>query len=114
MDACLTMASVTAVVLPHMWAGRRRVLHILRRRYRHDYGAERQRSPGRQPTLDFFAGTGPILPQDGIFSVAVPGAPLAYQLADRRFGTFGLKKCFEKGAKVAEEGLWFHRSSREP
>jgi gamma-glutamyltranspeptidase/glutathione hydrolase len=106
MDACLTMASVTAVVLPHMCGLGGDVFFIY-----YDAGTgtitalNGSGAPGDNSTLDFFAGTGPILPQDGIFSVAVPGAPLAYQLADRRFGTFGLKKCFEKGAKVAEEGF---------
>jgi gamma-glutamyltranspeptidase/glutathione hydrolase len=106
MDACLTMASVTSVVLPHMCGLGGDVFLIY-----YDAGTETvtalngSGAPGDKSTLEHFAGTGPILPQDGILSVAVPGAPLAYQLADRRFGTFGLRKCFEAGAKVAEKGF---------
>ena len=106
MDACLTMASVTSVVLPYMCGLGGDVFLIY-----YDAGTETvtalngSGAPGDKSTLEHFAGTGPILPQDGILSVAVPGAPLAYQLADRRFGTFGLRKCFEAGAKVAEKGF---------
>lgn len=106
MDACLVMASVTSVVLPHMCGLGGDAFFIY-------YDAATKKvtalngsgAPGDNSTLEFFAGTGPILPQDGIFSVAVPGAPLAFEMAALHFGTFGLRKCFEVGARVAERGF---------
>lgn len=106
MDACLVMASVTSVVLPHMCGLGGDAFFIY-----YDAGTKTvtalngSGTPGDNSTLEFFAGTGPILPQDGIFSVAVPGAPLAFEMAALKFGTFGLRKCFEVGAKVAERGF---------
>jgi gamma-glutamyltranspeptidase/glutathione hydrolase len=106
MDACLVMASVTSVVLPHMCGLGGDAFFIY-----YDAGTKTvtalngSGAPGDNSTLEFFAGTGPILPQDGIFSVAVPGAPLVFEMAARRFGTFGLRKCFDMGARVAERGF---------
>jgi len=51
------------------------------------------------------AGKPRILPQDGILSVAVPGAPLVYEKALKEYGTFSLKKAFEPAIKLAEEGF---------
>lgn len=106
MDACLTMAAVTSVVLPHMCGlGGDAFFIYYDSRTGETTALNGSGAPGDNSTPDFFAGTGPILPQDGIFSVAVPGAPLAYEMAAERFGTFGLRKCFEVGVRVAEEGF---------
>jgi gamma-glutamyltranspeptidase/glutathione hydrolase len=106
MDACLTMASVTSVVLPQMCGLGGDAFLIY---YHASTGTVTALNgsgvPGDNSTIDLFAGRAPILPQEGIFSVAVPGAPLAFELACKRFGTFSLQKCFEAGAKVAEEGF---------
>ena len=106
MDACLVMAGVTAVTMPHMCGlgGDAFFIH-----YDAATGTiaalNGSGAPGDASTLEFFKDCGPILPQDGIFSVGVPGAPLVYDLAARRFGTFSLGKCFAPAVKVAKEGF---------
>lgn len=106
MDACLVMAGVTAVTMPHMCGLGGDAFFIY---YDASAGTiaalNGSGAPGDASTLEFFKGTGPILPQDGIFSVGVPGAPLVYELAARRFGTFSLRKCFEPAVKVARDGF---------
>lgn len=106
LDACLVMAGVTSVVLPHACGLGGDAFFIY-------YDASSGKitalngsgAPGDGSTPEFFKGSGPILPQDGIHSVAVPGAPLVYELAAKRFGTFPLSKCFEPGVKVARDGF---------
>ncbi len=106
MDACLAMAAVTSVVLPHMCGlGGDAFFIYYDARSKTVTALNGSGSPGDGSTVEFFAGKGPILPQDGIFSVAVPGAPLVFEMAARRFGTFGLRRCFEAGAKIAERGF---------
>jgi gamma-glutamyltranspeptidase/glutathione hydrolase len=106
MDACLTMASVTSVVLPHMCGlGGDAFLIYYDAATGDTVALNGSGIPGDDSTLERFAGQGEILPQHGIHSVAVPGAPLVYDLACRRFGTFSLAQCFEAGAKIAEEGF---------
>lgn len=109
MDACLTMTGVTAVVLPHMCGlGGDAFLIYYDAATRKAVALNGSGVAGNGSTLERFAGfawESGILPQDGILSVAVPGAPLAYDLACREFGTFSLRKCFEVGARIAEEGF---------
>ncbi len=106
MDACLCMASVTAVTMPHMCGLGGDAFFIYYDAKTGTVTAQNgSGASGDRGTCEFFAGTGPILPQDGILSVAVPGAPLVFQMANRRFGTFDLRKCFEVGARVAEKGF---------
>jgi gamma-glutamyltranspeptidase/glutathione hydrolase len=106
MDACLVMAGVTSVVLPHMCGLGGDAFFIY---YDAGTGAiaalNGSGAPGDASTLDFFRDTAPVLPQDGIYSVAVPGAPLVYELASRRFGAFDLVRCLEPGVRVAREGF---------
>lgn len=106
MDACLTMAGVTSVVLPHMCGLGGDAFLIYYDAATGDVAALNGSGvAGDGATLERFAGRGEILPQHGIHSVAVPGAPLVYDLACRRFGTFSLEKCFEVGAQIAERGF---------
>lgn len=106
MDACLTMAAVTSVVMPHMCGlGGDAFLIYYDASAGEAVALNGSGVAGDGATLARFAGQGDILPQHGIESVAVPGAPLVYDLACRRFGTFSLKQCFEAGAKIAEQGF---------
>lgn len=135
MDACIVMAGVTSVVLPHMcglggdaffvyydassgkvWAlngsGAPGDLSTPEyfiqkdsemRKNRRDGILQERHMPGRDAPVF-------ILPQDGILSVAVPGAPLVYERALKRFGTFTLKEAFEPAAELAEKGFPVTRS----
>ncbi len=106
MDACLTMVSVTSAVLPHMCGlGGDAFLIYYDATKGGVHAINGSGVSGDGSTLERFVGEVEILPQDGIMSVAVPGAPLVYELAAKRFGTFSLSKCFKAGAKIAEEGF---------
>ncbi len=106
MDACLAMASVTSVVLPQMCGLGGDAFFIY-------YDAQKGTTvalngsgfAGDDATIDKYKSVGELLPQDGIHSVAVPGAPMVFHMAARRFGSMGLEKCFEYGVKVAREGF---------
>lgn len=105
MDACLVMAGVTSVTMPHMCGLGGDAFFIY---YDTSTGAiaalNGSGAPGDASTLEFFKDA-PILPQDGIFSVGVPGAPLVYELAVRRFGTFDILRCFEPAIRIACDGF---------
>ncbi len=106
MDACLAMASVTSVVLPQMCGLGGDAFFIY-------YDAQKGTTTalngsgfaGDEATIDRYQGQGVLLPQDGIHSVAVPGAPMVFHMAAQRFGSMGLEKCFKYGAKIAREGF---------
>lgn len=106
MDACLAMAGVTSVVLPHMCGLGGDAFFIY---YDASLGkciaANGSGSPGNASTVDYYLKLGSIMPQDGIHSVAVPGAPLVYWEASRRFGKLGLKRCFEPAVEIARRGF---------
>lgn len=106
MDACLVMAGVTAVTMPHMCGLGGDAFFIY---YDASTGAIAALNgsgvPGDASTPESFKDAGPILPQDGILSVGVPGAPLVYELGAGGFGTFSLDKCFAPAVKIAREGF---------
>ncbi len=106
MDACLSMAAVTTVVLPHMCGLGGDAFFIYREGSSGRAVALNGSGPGGDGlTIERYGQKGGILPQDGILSVAVPGAPLVYEMAAKRFGRLGLKKCFQVGIDVAREGF---------
>jgi gamma-glutamyltranspeptidase/glutathione hydrolase len=128
MDACIAMAGVTSVVLPHMCglggdafliyfdAANQRISALNSSGFTGDlatpeffHSIESRGAGSNAGTLaESGAGAGHrhgIMPQDGILSVAVPGAPMAYELALQRYGSFTLKKAFEPAARLAEEGF---------
>jgi gamma-glutamyltranspeptidase/glutathione hydrolase len=106
MDACLVMAGVTSVTIPQMCGLGGDAFFIY-----YDASTETIAAlngsgvPGDASTPDSFKDAGSILPQDGIFSVGVPGAPLVYELAARRFGTFDLYRCFDPAVTIAKDGF---------
>ncbi len=106
MDACLVMSGVTAVTMPHMCGLGGDAFFIY---YDASTGTiaalNGSGTPGDGANLEAFRSCGPILPQHGINSVGVPGAPLVYELGARRFGTFSLEKCFASAVKIAREGF---------
>lgn len=106
MDACLVMSGVTAVTMPHMCGLGGDAFFIY---YDASTGTitalNGSGAPGDGSNLEAFRDCGPILPQHGILSVGVPGAPLVYELGARRFGTFSLEKCFAPAVKIAKEGF---------
>ncbi len=105
MDACLAMAAVTAVVLPHMCGLGGDAFFIYREGSSGEVTALNGSGPGGDGlTLERYGKHGGILPQDGMLSVAVPGAPLVYEMAAKRFGRLGLKRCFQAGIDIAREG----------
>jgi len=105
MDACLAMASVTTVVLPHMCGLGGDAFFIYREASTGEIVALNGSGPGGDLlTIESYGGKGNILPQDGIISVAVPGAPLVFEMAAKRFGRLGLTKCFQAGIDIAREG----------
>ncbi|MGI6628503.1 MAG: gamma-glutamyltransferase family protein [Bacillota bacterium] len=114
MDACIVMAGVTSVVLPHMCGLGGDAFFIY-------YDAKNQRISalnssgftGDLATHGFFLGmnnsgtrnTPRMMPQDGILSVAVPGAPMGYEIGLKEFGSFDLKQAFEPAVRLAENGF---------
>ncbi len=128
MDACIVMAGVTSVVLPHMCglggdaffiyfdAASQRITALNSSGFTGDLAApeffqsagyrETGLAPGRPAEHGSGAGNKcRIMPQDGILSVAVPGAPMAYETGLKRYGSFTLKKAFEPAARLAEGGF---------
>ncbi len=128
MDACIVMAGVTSVVLPHMCglggdaffiyfdAANQRIAALNSSGFTGDLataeffqsiGSRRASSNlGRPSESGLGAGNRHgMMPQDGILSVAVPGAPMAYELALKSYGSFSLKKALEPAARFAEEGF---------
>lgn len=106
MDACLVMAGVTSVVLPNMCGlGGDAFMIYYDASSGKAYALNGSGAGGNHGKLERFEGQGPILPQHGIVSVGVPGAPLVFEQAQKRFGTFSLRECFEPGAAIAEEGF---------
>lgn len=106
-DACLVMAGVTSVVLPYMCGlGGDVFLLYYDRKQGTVTGLNSSGTAGAKANLADFVERGyPYLPQDGIFSVAVPGAPLGYEEAARRWGTWSLAKCFGAAIRIAREGF---------
>lgn len=105
-DACLVMAGVTAVTLPHMCGLGGDAFFIYYDASAGDAVAiNGSGAPGDSSDPDVFRRAGTMMPQDGIFSVAVPGAPLVYDTAARELGTLGLKRCFAPGAEIASDGF---------
>ncbi len=105
MDACLAMAGVTSVVLPHMCGlGGDAFFIYYEKSTGKSYALNGSGPGGDGLTLEKYGGTG-ILPQDGPLSVAVPGAPLVYEMGANRFGRLGLRRCFQAGIDVAEGGF---------
>ncbi len=107
MDACVTMAAVTSVVMPDMcglggdvfaiyWDARTRRAHALNASGIAPRGA----------TLEFFLQRGyRKMPLDGMLSVAVPGAVAAFERALREFGTFSLGRAFRPAIELARDGF---------
>jgi gamma-glutamyltranspeptidase/glutathione hydrolase len=107
MDACLVMAGVTGVVLPAMCGlGGDVFLLYYDHKKRTVTGLNGSGTAGNGATLEYFISRKhAILPQEGICSVAVPGAPLAYEDASKRWGTWSLRQCFNPGIRIAQEGF---------
>ncbi len=106
MDACLSMAAVTGVVLPHMCGlGGDTFLIYYDSKSRGTWALNGSGPAGDGATISRYRNQGKILPQDGIHSVAVPGTPAALDLAAASFGSKGLTKCMEYGSKVACNGF---------
>ncbi len=105
MDACLVMAGVTSVTMPHMCGLGGDAFFVYYDASTGQIAAlNGSGAPGDASSIDLFKDA-PILPQDGIFSVGVPGAPLVYEMAAQRFGSFSLKRCFEPAVKIAADGV---------
>ena len=104
MDACLAMAGVTMVVLPQMCGlGGDAFFIYYEAKTRTAVAVNGSGPAGDQATVHQFKDKGRILPQDGIYSIAVPGAPMVYDSAERRFSVLGLEKCFEPAVMIAEK-----------
>lgn len=106
-DACLVMAGVTGVVLPDMCGlGGDVFLLYYDKKTGTVTGLNSSGTAGDAATVDYFTSRGYImLPQDGILSVAVPGAPLGYVEAAERWGSWSLSKCFAPAVRMATEGF---------
>lgn len=114
MDACIAMAGVTAVVLPQMCGLGGDAFLVY-------YDAKRKTAIAlngsgvagdaatpehiRKMHTDEGFPTPRILPQDGILSVAVPGAPSVYEKALRFLGTLSMKEALEPAIEIAERGF---------
>jgi len=115
MDACIVMAGVTSVVLPYMCglggdaffiyydASDRKIVALNGSGFTGDLatpefflGAEDQ-AQGNKPRM---------VPQDGMLSVAVPGAPMVYEMGLRSFGTFDMRRAFAPAIELAEKGFY--------
>lgn len=106
MDACLAMAAVTSVVLPHMCGlGGDAFLIYFDAKSGTVSAMNGSGFAGDGATIERYRDHGRILPQDGIHSVAVPGAPLVFQMAAERFGSVGLERAFQYGISLAESGF---------
>ncbi len=106
MDACLAMAAVTSVVLPQMCGLGGDAFLIYYEARSGTVSAINGSGPaGDGATAERYQDQGKILPQHGIHSVAVPGAPMVFQMAADRFGSVGLERCFQHGVSIAESGF---------
>lgn len=107
MDACLTMAGVTSVVLPDMCGlGGDAFFLYYDKRSGTVTGVGSSGTAGDAATIEHFASSAlNLMPQEGILSVAVPGAPLAFSEAAMRFGTWKLERAFAPAIRIAQEGF---------
>ncbi len=118
MDACIIMAGVTAVVLPHMCGLGGDAFFIY-----YDASDASIRAlnssgfTGDLATVEFFkapekalactraANSREMMPQDGILSAAVPGAPMVYEMGLKRYGSFSLRRALEPAINLSEKGF---------
>jgi gamma-glutamyltranspeptidase/glutathione hydrolase len=106
-DAAITMAGVLTVTRPHMNGPGGDVFMVYYdAKTKKVYTLNGAGRAGSKATPAFFASRSlKEVPQSGILSVSVPGAPQAWADALQRFGTIPLAKALEPAIKYAEQGF---------
>ena len=106
-DAAITMAGVLTVTRPHMNGPGGDVFMIYYdAKTKKVYTLNGAGRAGARATPAFFASKNlKEVPQSGILSVSVPGAPQAWADALQRFGTIPLSKALEPAIRYAEQGF---------
>src|SRR5688572_12626684 len=106
-DAAITMAGVLTVTRPHMNGPGGDVFMIYYdAKTKKVYTLNGAGRAGSNATPAFFATKNlKEVPQSGILSVSVPGAPQAWADALQRFGTIPLSKALEPAIRYAEQGF---------
>ena len=106
-DAAITMAGVLSVTRPHMNGPGGDVFMIYYdAKTKKVYTLNGAGRAGSKATPAFFASRNlKEVPQSGILSVSVPGAPRAWADALQRFGTIKLSKALEPAIRYAEQGF---------
>src|SRR5688572_14014453 len=106
-DAAITMAGVLTVTRPHMNGPGGDVFMIYYdAKTKKVYTLNGAGRAGSKATPAFFASKNlKEVPQSGILSVSVPGAPQAWADALQRFGTIPLSKALEPAIGYAEQGF---------
>jgi gamma-glutamyltranspeptidase/glutathione hydrolase len=106
-DAAITMAGVLTVTRPHMnGPGGDAFMIYYDAKTKQVYTLNAAGRAGSKATPAFFAGRSlNEVPNTGILSVSVPGAPQAWADALKRFGTIPLSKALEPAIGYAERGF---------
>src|SRR5688500_2887020 len=106
-DAAITMAGVLTVTRPHMNGPGGDVFMIYYdAKTKKVYTLNGAGRAGSKATPALFASRNlKDVPNSGIMSVSVPGAPQAWADALQRFGTIPLSKALEPAIKYAEQGF---------
>ena len=106
-DAAITMASVLTVTRPHMnGPGGDAFMIYYDAKTKKVYALNGAGRAGSKATPAFFASRNlKEVPNSGILSVSVPGAPQAWADALERFGTIPLSKALEPAIRYAETGF---------
>lgn len=106
-DAAITMAGVLTVTRPHMnGPGGDAFMLYYDAKTRKVYALNGAGRAGSKATPALFAARAlNEVPQSGILSVSVPGAPQAWADALQRFGTIPLSKALEPAIRYAEHGF---------
>jgi gamma-glutamyltranspeptidase / glutathione hydrolase len=106
-DAAITMAGVLTVTRPHMNGPGGDVFMIYYdAKTRKVYTLNGAGRAGSKATPAFFAGRNLTdVPNSGILSVSVPGAPQAWADALKRFGTISLSTALEPAIGYADRGF---------
>lgn len=106
-DAAITMAGVLTVTRPHMnGPGGDAFMIYYDAKTKKVYTLNGAGRAGAKATPAFFTSRDlKDVPQSGILSVSVPGAPQAWADALQRFGTISLSKALEPAIRYAEQGF---------